>query len=93
MNTNKTTESNTDAVVKESAKQPGITITLKNLTKVFTDVKTKSETRAVDNFDVVIPAGQLVGLFGGPSGCGKVYNIIYDCGTSFRPDRRQNLIR
>lgn len=79
MNTNKTTESNTDAVVKESAKQPGITITLKNLTKVFTDVKTKSETRAVDNFDVVIPAGQLVGLLG-PSGCGKSTTLFMIAG-------------
>jgi len=48
----------------------GTTITLKNLTKVFTDQKTKNETVAVDNFDVVIPSGQLIGLLG-PSGCGK----------------------
>ncbi|WP_035357300.1 ABC transporter ATP-binding protein [Acholeplasma granularum] len=54
-------------------------MTLKNLTKVFTDVKTKSETRAVDNFDVVIPAGQLVGLLG-PSGCGKSTTLFMIAG-------------
>ena len=44
-------------------------ITLKNLTKVFTDSKGK-ETRAVDNLDITIPSGKLIGLLG-PSGCGK----------------------
>lgn len=44
-------------------------ITLKNLTKVFTDSKGK-ETRAVDNLDIKIPSGKLIGLLG-PSGCGK----------------------
>src|SRR5690554_3767607 len=44
-------------------------IRLKNLTKVFTD-KRGNETVAVDNLDVVIPSGKLVGLLG-PSGCGK----------------------
>ena len=45
-------------------------IVLKNLSKVFTNKKTKSEVRAVDNMDVEIPDGKLVGLLG-PSGCGK----------------------
>lgn len=45
-------------------------IVLKNLTKVFTNKKTKSEVRAVDNLDIEIPDGKLVGLLG-PSGCGK----------------------
>ncbi|MDR2822135.1 MAG: ABC transporter ATP-binding protein [Acholeplasmatales bacterium] len=52
------------------SKQLGIEIRLKNVTKIFSDKKTKSETRAVDNFDCVFPAGKLVGLLG-PSGCGK----------------------
>ena len=45
-------------------------ITLKNLTKVFVNKKTKSEVRAVDNLDIEIPDGKLIGLLG-PSGCGK----------------------
>ncbi len=45
-------------------------IVLKNLTKVFTNKKTQSEVRAVDNLDIEIPDGTLVGLLG-PSGCGK----------------------
>ncbi|MDE5715162.1 MAG: ABC transporter ATP-binding protein [Anaeroplasmataceae bacterium] len=45
-------------------------IVLENLTKVFTNKKTKSEVRAVDNLDIEIPDGKLVGLLG-PSGCGK----------------------
>ncbi len=45
-------------------------IVLKNLTKVFTNAKTKTEVRAVDNLDIEIPDGKLVGLLG-PSGCGK----------------------
>ncbi|MDE7161535.1 MAG: ABC transporter ATP-binding protein [Anaeroplasmataceae bacterium] len=45
-------------------------IVLKNLTKVFTNKKTQSEVRAVDNLDIEIPDGKLVGLLG-PSGCGK----------------------
>jgi multiple sugar transport system ATP-binding protein len=50
-------------------------ITLKNLTKVFTDCAQKGipydeETRAVDNLDIKIPSGKLIGLLG-PSGCGK----------------------
>lgn len=45
-------------------------IVLKNLTKVFMNKKTKTEVRAVDNMDVEIPDGKLVGLLG-PSGCGK----------------------
>ena len=45
-------------------------VVLKNLTKVFTNKKTKSEVRAVDNLDIEIPDGKLIGLLG-PSGCGK----------------------
>ncbi|CCV65000.1 Sugar ABC transporter, ATP-binding protein) [Alteracholeplasma palmae J233] len=45
-------------------------IRLENLTKVFTDAKSKSETRAVDDMTITIPSGKLVGLLG-PSGCGK----------------------
>ena len=45
-------------------------IVLKNLTKVFVNKKTKAKVRAVDNMDIEIPDGKLVGLLG-PSGCGK----------------------
>ena len=45
-------------------------VVLQNLTKVFTNKKTKSEVRAVDNLDIEIPDGKLIGLLG-PSGCGK----------------------
>lgn len=47
-------------------------IRLKNLTKVFPGNPKKGmpDTYAVDNFDVTIPDGKLIGLLG-PSGCGK----------------------
>jgi len=45
-------------------------IVLKNLSKVFVNKKRKTEVRAVDNMDIEIPDGKLVGLLG-PSGCGK----------------------
>ncbi len=45
-------------------------ITLQNLTKVFTNKKTGREVKAVNNLDVVLPSGKLIGLLG-PSGCGK----------------------
>ncbi len=44
-------------------------IRLKNLSKIFID-RTKTETRAVDDFNVVLASGKLTGLLG-PSGCGK----------------------
>ena len=44
-------------------------IRLENLTKIFIDEQ-KNETRAIDNINVVIESGKLVGLLG-PSGCGK----------------------
>ena len=44
-------------------------IRLDTVTKIF-QAKDKTETIAVNNFDVVIPSGKLVGLLG-PSGCGK----------------------
>lgn len=44
-------------------------IKLENLTKVFTNKKT-TNTLAVDQLDVTIPSGKLIGLLG-PSGCGK----------------------
>ena len=43
-------------------------IRLVNLTKVFADKN--SEVRAVDNLNIHIPSGKLIGLLG-PSGCGK----------------------
>ena len=45
-------------------------ITLKHLTKVFANAKTKTEVVAVNDLDVEIPSGKLIGLLG-PSGCGK----------------------
>lgn len=47
----------------------GVAVKLQNLTKEFVDKKGKV-TVAVNNFNVTIPAGKLVGLLG-PSGCGK----------------------
>jgi len=44
-------------------------IRLENLTKVFTNKKT-TDTLAVNQLDVTIPSGKLIGLLG-PSGCGK----------------------
>ena len=54
-------------------------IRLENLTKVFT-TKRKGQTStvvAVNNMNIDIPSGKLVGLLG-PSGCGKstLLNII-----------------
>ena len=43
-------------------------IRLVNLTKIFADKN--SEVRAVDNLNIHIPSGKLIGLLG-PSGCGK----------------------
>ncbi len=47
-------------------------VKLTGLTKVFTQTNKKvaKEVRAVDNLDVTIPSGKLIGLLG-PSGCGK----------------------
>lgn len=47
-------------------------VKLTGLTKVFKQVNKKvvKEVRAVDNVDVTIPSGKLIGLLG-PSGCGK----------------------
>ena len=49
--------------------QQSVDVRLEGLTKVFLD-STKKETKAVWDFNVVIPAGKLIGLLG-PSGCGK----------------------
>lgn len=43
-------------------------IRLSHLTKIFADKN--SEVRAVNDLDITIPSGQLIGLLG-PSGCGK----------------------
>ncbi len=47
-------------------------IVLQNLTKIFPSRNKKSgeEVVAVNNFDITIPDGKLIGLLG-PSGCGK----------------------
>ena len=54
---------------KSNTTHESVEVRLEGLTKIFVD-KTKKETRAVDDFNVVIPAGKLIGLLG-PSGCGK----------------------
>ncbi len=45
-------------------------ITIQNLTKTFSNKKQNREVTAVNNMNVEIPSGKLVGLLG-PSGCGK----------------------
>ncbi|MBS2126262.1 ABC transporter ATP-binding protein ['Fragaria x ananassa' phyllody phytoplasma] len=45
-------------------------ITLKQVSKVFIDKKTKKKTYAVNNINIDIPQGKLISLLG-PSGCGK----------------------
>ena len=60
---------NVEEQSKTGTVHESVEVRLEGLTKVFVD-KTKKETRAVDNFNVVIPAGKLIGLLG-PSGCGK----------------------
>lgn len=54
---------------EQLVKLAGIDVRLENLTKEFTD-KTGKITVAVNDFNVVIPGGKLIGLLG-PSGCGK----------------------
>ena len=80
---NETTETLEKEIVEVSAKSntthESVEVRLEGLTKIFVD-KTKKETRAVDDFNVVIPAGKLIGLLG-PSGCGKFAASIRD--TSF----------
>lgn len=53
-------------------------IRLEGLTKVFTDKK-GNETRAVDDLNITIPSGKLVGLLG-PSGCGKSTTLFMIAG-------------
>ena len=53
-------------------------IRLENLSKIFVD-KTGKETRAVDQMDLVIPSGKLVGLLG-PSGCRKTTTLFMIAG-------------
>ena len=45
-------------------------IRIEHLTKIFTNKKQKREVKAVNDMNIVIPSGKLVGLLG-PSGCGK----------------------
>lgn len=51
---------------------------LENLTKIFTN-KTGAETKAVDQLDITIESGTLVGLLG-PSGCGKSTTLFMIAG-------------
>ncbi|MCL2522514.1 MAG: ABC transporter ATP-binding protein [Erysipelotrichales bacterium] len=45
-------------------------IKISHLTKIFPNKKTGEEVRAVDDLNITIPSGKLIGLLG-PSGCGK----------------------
>ena len=45
-------------------------VVLEHLTKIFTNKKKSEVTRAVDDLNIEIPDGKLIGLLG-PSGCGK----------------------
>ena len=68
----KTQPSKKEGSVESGHKQvrlDSVDVRMQNLTKIFVD-KAGKETRAVDDFSVVIPAGKLIGLLG-PSGCGK----------------------
>ena len=59
-----------NAMMKEKTVEfAGIDVRMENLTKEFTD-KTGKVTVAVNDFNVTIPGGKLIGLLG-PSGCGK----------------------
>src|SRR5690625_2987352 len=60
-------------------KSTSFSIRLENLTKIFHDQKSGRETVAVNNFDVLIPEGKLVGLLG-PSGCGKSTTLFMIAG-------------
>ncbi len=51
---------------------------LQKLTKIFTN-KSGAETTAVDNLDITIESGTLVGLLG-PSGCGKSTTLFMIAG-------------
>lgn len=53
-------------------------IRLDHISKIFID-KQKQETRAVDDLNVVIESGKLVGLLG-PSGCGKSTTLFMIAG-------------
>ena len=55
-------------------------ISLQKITKVFFKAgKNAQEVKAVDDFDLEMPDGQLVGLLG-PSGCGKSTTLNMLCG-------------
>ena len=55
-------------------------ITLQHLTKIFVSRHNKNElVTAVDDFDIEIPDGKLIGLLG-PSGCGKSTLLNLICG-------------
>ena len=60
-------------------------ITLKQLTKIFSEKD--AEVRAVDNHDITIPSGKLIGLLG-PSGCGKSTTLYMIAGL-LRPTEGQ----
>ncbi len=62
-------------------KREAMKVVLENLTKKFPsrNKKDKSEVVAVNNFNIEIPDGKLIGLLG-PSGCGKSTALNLICG-------------
>ena len=62
-------------------------VVLENLTKIFPsrNKKSKEEVIAVNNFNIEIPDGKLIGLLG-PSGCGKSTALNLLCGLQ-KPTR------
>lgn len=71
---------------EEYIEQPSIDVRLQNVTKIFVDKK-GHETKAVDDFSIVIPGGKLIGLLG-PSGCGKSTTLYMIAGL-LRPTEGQ----
>jgi len=68
----------------------GVSIRLSHVTKVFVDPKKKKDTYAVNDFDVLVPAGKLVGLLG-PSGCGKSTTLYMISGLLNGKDDQQSI--
>lgn len=64
-----------------SGKRGTMKVVLENLTKKYPsrNKKDKSEVIAVNNFNIEIPDGKLIGLLG-PSGCGKSTTLNLICG-------------
>ena len=64
-----------------SKERENMKVVLENVTKRFPnrDKKNKTEVTAVNNVNITIPDGKLIGLLG-PSGCGKSTTLFMLCG-------------